>query len=194
MKKILTIVSKVVLALAVVAFALSMIIPGITKDTLDASYFLLVFANISVIICATVGSILTSANSDTARRIGHGMLIAAFVAGLSIALMFIGKEEGSATLSPFAAAADAEEKTVSSTSAILMIVASALLAVYYIFQFVVLILNKASKEAGSPYEDSKIIRVKEWKQLLDEGIITKEEYEEKRVAILGIKQKADKHE
>lgn len=194
MKKILTIISKVVLALAVIAFALSMIIPGITKDALDASYMVLVFANVSMIICATVGAILTSANSDTARRVGHGMIIAAFVAGLSIALMFVDKAADGTTLSPFAAGADAEEKTVSSTSAILMIVASALLAVYYVLQFVVLILNKASKEAGSPYEDSKIIRVKEWKQLLDEGIITKEEYEEKRVAILSIKQKADKHE
>ena len=194
MKKILTIISKVVLALAVIAFALSMIIPGITKDALDASYMVLVFANVSMIICATVGSILTAANSDTARRVGHGMIIAAFVAGLSIALMLVDKAADGATLSPFAAVTDDEEKTVSSTSAIIMIVAAALLAVYYIFQFVVLILNKASKEAGSPYEDSKIIRVKEWKQLLDEGIITKEEYEEKRVAILGIKQKADKHE
>ena len=193
MKKILSIISKVMLALAVVAFAVSIIIPGITKDALDSSFMVMLYLNISIVICATVGSTLTSAKSDTARRVGHGMLIAAFVAGFAIALMFVGNETGGSSFSPFAAAADGEAETVSSTSAILMIVAAALLAVYYIFQFVILILSKGSKE-GSPYEDSKIIRIKEWKQLLDEGIITKDEYEEKRVSILGIKTKTDKHE
>lgn len=192
MKKILTIIGKVVLALAVVAFAVSMIIPGITEDELDLAYLVMLFANISIIICAIVGSVLIYANNDTARRIGHGLTVAAFVAGFSVALMFVGKEEGAAAFSPFADAVVGEKETVSSTSAILMIVAAALLAVFYIIQFVIFILNKGTKESGSPYEDTKIIRVKEWKQLLDEGIINQEEYEEKRLAILGIKPKQDK--
>lgn len=194
MKKILTIISKVVLALAAVAFAVSMIIPGLTKQAADSSFLVLLYLNVSIVICAMVGSTLTSAKSDTARRIGHGMLIAAFVAGFSVALMYVGIEKDGSTFQPFAAAADAEKETLDSTSAILMIVAAALLAVYYIIQFVILLLNRGIKESGSPYEDTKIIRVKEWKQLLDEGIITEEEYEEKRVAILGLKHKAEKND
>lgn len=186
MKKILNTISKVILALAVVAFAISIVIPGITEENLDSAFWTLMYANIAIILCAIIGSVLISSKNDTARRVGHGMTVAAFVAGFSIALLFVGKE---GNVSGYATTTTAK---TDSTAAILMIVAASLLAVYYIFQFVILILNKGTTEAESPLEDSRIARVKEWKQILDEGIITQEEFEEKRNQILGIKPKQDK--
>ena len=51
-------------------------------------------------------------------------------------------------------------------------------------------MKKSGSDAESPNEDIRIIRIREWKQIMDEGIITKEEFESKRCQILGIKNPA----
>lgn len=70
-----------------------------------------------------------------------------------------------------------------------MLIAGAFLVLHYAFLIANIILNRNCTVTENPNEDIRIIRVKEWKQLVDDGIISEAEYEEKRMQILGIKTK-----
>lgn len=186
MKKPLKIASKVLLVLAVVMLGVSLLLSSVLQDSAEAAYAATFILNGSTIICAIMGAILIYAKSDTAKKVGHGLTVASFVILLSNALAVI-------TEATQKTKATTEDTTVSiSISAVIMIVAAALLAAYYVLQFVQLLLSKGAAEAESPSTDLRIVHVKEWKQLLDEGIITQEEFEEKRVQILGLKPKQSK--
>ena len=59
------------------------------------------------------------------------------------------------------------------------------IAVALIFRALQIIVCK-EPECDTPDEDRRIKQLKQWKEVLDNGFITKEEYEEKRITILGI--------
>lgn len=154
--------------LAVAMFVLSIVMCGIDNTTENTAFLTTLTLYGSVVIFAVVGAFLTSAPSDIARRIGHGLLIPSFAVGLTVALLYL-----------------------DGTAAIVMLVAAILLALYYLWALVIRILQKNGSQVDSPYEDIRIVRVKEWKQIMEEGIISPEEYEEKRCQLLGLKSKND---
>lgn len=170
MKKAFKIVSTVMLIIAMVAFGVSIVLPGMIGDKSELAFFSLIMVNAGIVVFVMVGAFLTMSKNNTANKVGHGLLIAGFIIGFADALMSI--EEG--------------------CSCIVMVVAVGFLALHYIFELVVSILNKGSKTITNPDEDARIIQIKAWKQLMEEGIISAEEYEEKRIAILDIKPKTDK--
>lgn len=180
MKKVLNWVSVVALWVSAALFGVSVILPSLSEEAIEASYSVVVLASYLVVVLGIVGAVMIFAKNDTAKKIGHGLYIAALVLSLGIALRFIGVEDGAST------DLTEVEETVTSIAAVFVMIAAILAAVYYVLQLVILILSKGAKDGESPLTDSRIIRVKEWKQLMGEGIITKEEFEEKRVAILGL--------
>ncbi len=136
---------------------------------------------------AAIGTFLVSATSDVANRIGHGMLISSYAVGLTASLMYIGGvESGTQT-----AAKAAEEVP---TAAVIMLVAAVLLALYYLCNLILKIMQKNSEGFEAPEDDIRIVHVREWKKIMEEGIISPEEYEVKRCQILGIKSQEKKPE
>lgn len=186
MKKALNWISVIALWVSAVLLGVAVIVPALSEEAIDAAFSLVVLASYLVVICGAVGVLLIFSKNDTAKKIGHGLYIATLIISLASALNFINVEPTAVT----AATTTAEVETVSAIGAILILIGAILGAVHYLLQLVILILNNGAKDSG-PYSDSRIVRIKEWKQLLDEGIITKEEYEEKRVTILGLKKAKD---
>lgn len=167
---IFKILKKVFQSLAAVLFLLSIVICGIVKDDktgalAETAFLTMITAYVGIYVLALVGIFLISATSDTAQKVGHGMTISTFAIGLLIALMNI----------------------EDSMAAIIMIIAVIMLALYYLCALVIFIMRKSAGETDDPNEDARIIHIREWKKIMDEGIITQEEFEEKRCHILGIK-------
>ncbi len=150
--------------LSIALFLTSFVMCAIELES-NAEFFTMVLSFVGLSTLATVGTFLLSATNDTAKRVGHGFVISSFVLGLTVAIMFI----------------------EASSAAILMLVSVILLALYYLCVLIVSIMQRSSKNIESPEDDIRIVHVKEWKKIMDEGIITKEEYEVKRCQILGIK-------
>lgn len=167
MKKVFKIIGIIMLSAAVVLFACGIVIPGAMADEEGSIFLALIMATVGMVAGAVVGAFLMYAKNDTAKRVGHGLTIASFVMGLSYGLL---ARDGS-------------------LGAIMMIIGAVFLLLHYIALLVVAIMKRGANEIENPVEDIRIIRIKEWKQLLDEGIISKDEFEEKRVQILGLKAK-----
>lgn len=170
--KVFKILCKIFQICATVMFLASLVICGITaSDSLGDTAFLTEMVSFTgVFVLGTVGMFLLCAKSDTARRVGHGLVVSSFATGLMAGILFIDE----------------------STAAILMIVAVVLLLFYYICRLVLFIFGKDNDD-NDPQEDIRIRRVREWKSIMDEGIISAEEYEEKRCHILGIKKESSKN-
>ncbi len=174
--KIFKILKKVFQAAAAILFMLSIVLCGVIREEVkggatelaETAFLSTVMTFGAIYLFAMVGIFLVSAANETAQKVGHGMTISSFAIGLLIALLNI------------------EE----STAAIVMLLAVIMLALYYLCVFIIYIMKKSGSDAESPNEDIRIIRIREWKQIMDEGIITKEEFESKRCQILGIKNPA----
>ena len=123
-------------------------------------------------MCSSDLVFMTACKNDAVKKIGHGFAIASYTIGLAYAL----------------------PNLEDSVGALFTLFAFVALVAYYLCLLVIVIMNRGIPDSIDPREDVRIIRVKEWKQILDEGIITEEEYEEKRSQILGIKSKEAKKE
>lgn len=164
--KIFKILSKIFLICAVTLFLASFVICSVDLESQgNVTYMASIGSYTGLLALGTVGAFLLSASNGTAQKVGHGLILSSFAMGLTVALLLLETSSG----------------------AILMLVAVIALAVHYLFELILSILKKSGTEVESPEEDVRISRVKEWKAVLDEGIITPEEYEEKRCQILGIK-------
>lgn len=172
------IVSNVMLIVAVSLFFLGIILPALSpKSALEGAFLLMVQANALLLALAGIGAFLMFSKNEAARKAGNGMAVVGFIVGTVCALtILVNVPEGTKD---------------QSIGAICMLIAAVLLLLHYAFLLVSHIL-KRNGEMENPNENIKIIRIKEWKQLMEEGIITQEEFEEKRVQILGIKSNADK--
>ena len=165
------ILGKVFQIIAAVLFVASFVIACVLSrdSTTDAAYVVLVTASAWIVAGATAGVFLILAQNDTAKKIGHGLTLSAYAVGLAYALLTV----------------TAEGDT--SIGAVLMIAAAAMLVAFYICKLIGVIMNKGLSGELNPNDDIRIIRIKEWKRIMEEGIISEEEFEEKRLAILGIK-------
>jgi len=184
MIKAFKVMSKILLIVAVILFCASLMLPGITQETIDMSFLAQLLSNTGLVIGAVLGPILIYSNNDTVKRVGHGLTGSAFVLGFALAVINLNLSTS-----------DDVRDSVSvsdSASAVVMLVAAVVLALSYVFNLIIFIMNNGATENVNPTEDIRVIRIKEWKQLMEEGIITREEYEEKRVQILGIKPKNER--
>lgn len=161
--KAYTIIKNAVLILAVAMLCLAGIL-GITSNKTAGSGIAVIA--IAVIPTAILGLFLAYTKNDISKKVGYAFLTTAFV------LAFV------QTL-PYEA---------SEISVVFMLIGAGLYAVYYIIIGVALLATRG-RPAVDPGADPKITLLKKWKELLDEGMITKEEFEEKRIAILGLKKK-----
>lgn len=181
------IVSNVMIVVAVSLFVLGIILSVVSTEAQETIFLALIEANALLIAGAGIGAFLLLAKNDTAKKVGAGLLVVGFATGLICALGTL----NAISQANLALGEDAEETIGTSIGAIIMIVSTALLLLHYAFLLVAHILNKG-RAIENPCDDIRIVQIKEWKQLMEEEIITKEEFEEKRVQLLGIKPKNDK--
>ena len=171
------IVSNIMAIIAISLFMLSILISVITNTGLDGTFMTLIEINIILIACAALGVFLMFTKNDVARKLGNGMTVVGFLTGLICAVSVL---------------VDMDSKNADTPiGAVIMIVSVVLLLLHYAFLLVDYLLNRNAAKMD-PSEDKRVARIKEWKALMEEGIITEEEYEEKRVQLLGIKPKENK--
>ncbi len=168
--KVFKILKQIFQICATALFLASIVICAIDMESAgNAVYLTAMLAAVGCVVVGTVGMFLLSSPHDTVNRIGHAFALSAFTIGLTYALVNI----------------------EASTAAILMLVAAVMLALYYLCILILKIMRKSSPDAESPNDDIRIVHVKEWKKIMEEGIISPEEYEAKRCQILGIEKKDD---
>lgn len=169
-------VSNIMTIVAISLFMLSIVLSAISASLMDAALLALIEVNLVLIACAGIGVFLMFAKNETARKLGNGMTVVGFLTGLVCAIGIV--------------AATGEEDDIS-IGAIVLIVSFVVFVLHYAFLLVDYLLNRNSANLD-PNDDIRIVRVREWKALLEEGIISEEEYEEKRIQLLGIKSKDNK--
>ena len=164
--KIFNVIKKTILILSCVLLGVCFVLAGITLDPNDTaiSTGLLMF-----VVPAFIGFFLFGSENKIANRIGMGLTTAAMLIQLFFALT----------------------KLENSTAAIIGLWSVVLYAIYFMVVFVGY-LAMGDKADNDPEKDPRITKILGWKKLLEEGIISEEEFEEKRIAILGLKKKDDK--
>ncbi len=178
--KIFKILKTIFLSLAIVLFLSTIIICAIqSKDLIDSVahvndlLFTALITAFGIYLFAILGAFLLTAKSDIAHKIGHSFLIFSFLFGLTLFVSALGSDNMPLAL-------------------IIMLIAIIMLVLYYICNLVIVIVNKNIPDAENPSDDVRIANIRAWKKVMEEGIISEEEYEEKRCKILGIKPKGDK--
>lgn len=171
--------SDVLAAIAIFVFILSIIIALLTDSASDKVFLGLIEANILVISFAGIGFSLKLSKNDTVKLLGNGMTVVGFATGFICALSILANLDKQYDDTPI--------------GTIFMVVSLVVLIISYLCLLIDYLisnnslLNHNSNSTDNPNEDIRIIRIKEWKVLLDEGIISEEEFEEKRAQILDLK-------
>ena len=163
--KVFNVIKKIILILSFVLLGVCFVLAGITLDSSDAaiSNGLLMF-----VVPAFISFFLFGSENKIANKIGMGLTTAAMLIQLFFALT----------------------KLDNSTAAIIGLCSVILYAIYFIVVFVGY-LAMGDKADNDPSKDPRISKILGWKKLKEEGIISEEEFEEKRIAILGLKKKDD---
>ena len=163
--KVFNVIKKIILILSFVLLGVCFVLAGITLDSRDAaiSTGLLMF-----VVPAFIGFFLFGSENKIANKIGMGLTTAAMLIEFFFALTNLDY----------------------STAAIIGLCSVVLYAIYFIVVFVGH-LAMGDKADNDPEKDPRITKILGWKKLKEEGIISEEEFEEKRVAILGLKKKDD---
>lgn len=170
--KILKIVSKLALVASAILIAISLIVAATSEYLLDAVFYTLFHTEILAVIGFSIGVFLMFTKNDITKKIGYG---------LTAVLMLFALINGTVVAKEL-------DHDLSSAAPFLAIIAAIVYMVYYVLEFIVFILDK-KHETFNPNDDSRIQLIKEWKALMDEGIITSEEFQEKRNQILGLDSK-----
>lgn len=166
-------IAKLVAQIASAAlFLTSILLCAIDVTSANTAFLALITAYGSIVVFAVVGAFLITSASDISRRIGHGLVISSYAVGLTAAISLI--EDSSA--------------------AIVMLIAAIMLALYYLCVLLMVIMQKDYPLSDDPAADPRIVHLKEWKKLMEDGIISAEEYEGKRCKILGIEPKKKNEE
>ena len=186
--KILKVIEKVLFLVAITvgaaALSLSLLVdegakqPVVGLATTIVSFF--IFGVGFVLLLIVTGGLLKFAKNDTASRVGEGFALAGILSVFAVSLYLIVKAAGEATNA---------KDVVISLSAIIGLVGGIFYALYAAVKGVIKIVEMVKPEINKndPDCDPKIQAVLKWKDLLDKGIITKEEFEIKRVEILELK-------
>jgi len=126
-----------------------------------------------LLVVLLVGAFLRENKGPVASKVGEGFVLAAVLMmfGVAAPVLFFTETAG--------------------LTIVLAFVAAILYAVDAIIRFIIFIVKIVRPELAenNPDVDERIQNVLKWKQLADDGIISKEEFEEKRVKILGLDKK-----
>lgn len=151
-------------------FLASLIVCAADVSEQNTAFIALMTGFVGVLAFAAVGIFLLNASANTPRLVGHGLVLSSYTVGLTAAIMCL----------------------ENSSAAIVMLIAVIFLALYYLFSLIVKVIQKNSAPVENPDEDLRIAHIREWKKIMEEGIISPEEYETKRCQLLGIKSQANK--
>lgn len=163
--KVFNIIKKVILVLSFIFSGVAFVLGGIVLDQYDIAFSA---ALLSFVIVGFTGFFLISAKNQIASKVGLGIST-----GFMLVLFYL-------------SIASIER----SVSAIMGLVAVILYVIYFLVAFIGYLAIGGSGD-NDPETDPKIKKLLGWKKLQEEGIITSEEFEEKRLEILNIKQKAN---
>lgn len=174
--KRMNIFSTTILIVAMAIYALGILLTGLGSSMENAAFLALVEANSLLFAFAIVGVFLMFAKNDSVRKLGNGLTVVGVFCAAVCAMGLISS----------LTSVDSDEIRIP-IGAIFVIVAAVLLLVYYALLFIDYLMNKAN--GIDPNEDKRIALLKEWKQLKEDGFITEEQFEEKKLQILGLKNK-----
>lgn len=165
MKRTLEILRVVFCVLGIVALAaaysMGPIFGSLEVFTVGAAVFLPVILGL--------GAVLYLTSKDTPNRVGAGLIVACIIA--SSAITFAGFKSGM------------------KTDVLICLIADGFFLLSFAVAFIKYCVCKEDSATGMPEEDPRIKKVLAWKKLQEEGIISAEEFEEKRLEILEIKSK-----
>lgn len=161
--KVYRIIERVVLILSFVFFGLTCLLGAITLEMADVQISKEVLA-IAMSGFAFVGFFLFNSKNEVAKKVGFGLTTGGmiYLAYNSISLLS------------------------DSTASVIGLVGIILFVIYLMLKLIEKIISK-DVDVVYPEQDKKIQAVLAWKKLLEEGIISKEEFEKKRVEILKLK-------
>lgn len=161
--KVYRIIEQVVLILSFVFFGLTCLLGAITLEMGDV-YISKEVLTIAMSGFAFVGFFLFNNKNEVAKKVGFGLTTGGmiYLAYISISLLS------------------------DSTPSIIGLVGLILFVIYLMLKLIEKIISK-DVDVVYPEQDKKIQAVLAWKKLLEEGIISKEEFEKKRVEILKLK-------
>ncbi len=162
--KIFNIIKQVILILSFVFAGLSFVLGGITLDPESVTFSV---ALISFMFFGFIGFFLFNSSNDVARKIGLGL-----TTGFMVVEFYFSVSSISAT----------------NTSAYIGLISVILYVVYFLVTFIGFIAL-GSNQTDDPETDPKIKKILGGKKLQENGIISAQEYKEKRQMILGIKPK-----
>lgn len=170
MKKVLNLISLIVLIVGVALAGASLVL----ADVSGASFLVMGtgVATVLIAVLAFLGAVLSRVKG-TAGKVGRGLLLAgaALLVGYGIYPMLAGDAR-------FDGAYLYE---------IIALIAGALILVHFIF---VLLADKAATADDDVVVDEKIALIYKYKDLMDDGIITKEEFNAKKAELMAPQAKA----
>ena len=164
--KVFNVIRKIVLVLSFVFAGVAFVLGAITLDQAAVAFST---ALLGFILIGFVGFFLICSKNQIANRLGLGIST-----GFMVVLLYL-------SISALEA----------SSSAILGLVAVILYALYFLVTLIGY-LAMGDKGDNDPDNDPRVKKLLGWKNLKEKGIITLEEFEEKRQEILGIKKAANK--
>ena len=181
MRYVINVLRKVFIAFAILLLGLSLILPGLSLETevVGTAAIALKFFNYVAIsgvqlgtylLCLFVGVILIFVKKTLLVSVGYALI------GVSVVLSLVGI---TSSLDLYNAA----EEASLGFGTIAALVGVILYVVSLVLYFTESVFFTTPTLRGL---DARIDEFKKWKSLLDEGIITEAEYEEKRVELLGI--------
>lgn len=165
--RIFNITKKTILILSFVFFGVAFFVGGVTLKSSDMAISTVL---LSYVVGAFVGFFLSFSGNNVAKRIGYGLTTGTMLIELFISVSAIETD---------------------SVAAILGLVSVIFYVVYFLVALVGFLAIGGS-EGDDPETDPKIKKITGWKKLLENGIISEEEFEAKRQAILGFKGKNEK--
>lgn len=161
--KVYRIIERVVLILSFVFFGVACLLGAITLEMADVEISKQVLT-IAMSGFAFVGFFLFNSKNEVAKKVGFGLTTGGMVYLASVSISSL------------------EVSTVS----VVGLVGIILFVIYLMLKLIEKIISK-DVDVVYPEQDKKIQAVLAWKKLLEEGIISKEEFEKKRVEILKLK-------
>lgn len=154
------------LLLCFLLFGVVCVLGGITLDETDLLLSSAV-ASSTVAAFGFVGFFLFTCKNDIARKVGYGLTTGAMIILLVCILPLIGQS--------------------SSPIVVVGLISFVFFGIYLLLKLIEQFMNKDFGPMNSQETYSRIQVILEWKKLLDDGIITKEEFEQKRIETLKIK-------
>lgn len=177
--KALKIIKDILLAIAVVLYVSALIASIATiKNSANSSILTtLVYNSNTVTLLPILGIFLTYAKNDAAKRVGNGLLLGSFTLNLIYAILAIMSALDSTT-----------PQTI--VAPILIIIACFVILLHYLFVFICYTKNQNAPKTSN--NSNNIALLREWKSLLDENIITNEEFTQKKSELLELNNNQNK--